>query len=51
MTIIFEFGFGHFIVGHTWSRLFEDYNLLTGHVWILFLFWLLVVPNVVYKYA
>lgn len=50
MTIIFEFGFGHFVVGHTWGRLFLDYNLLTGHIWILFLLWVLVVPNVVYKY-
>lgn len=51
MTILFEFGFGHFVVGHTWSRLFSDYNLLTGHVWVLFLLWVLVVPYVVYKYA
>jgi hypothetical protein len=51
MTIIFEFGFGHFVVGHTWSRLLADYNLFTGHIWILFLLWVLVVPNLVYKYA
>ncbi|HKJ17234.1 MAG TPA: hypothetical protein VJ984_07795 [Xanthomonadales bacterium] len=51
MTIIFEFGFGHFVVGHTWSRLFADYNLLTGHIWMLFLLWIFLLPNVVYKYA
>ena len=36
-TILFEFGFGHYIVGHPWSRLFADYNLLQGRIWSLFL--------------
>ncbi len=48
MTIAFEFGFGHFVAGHSWGRLLADYNLLTGHVWVLFLLWVLVVPIVVY---
>lgn len=51
MTVIFEFGFGHFVVGHSWGKLFADYNLLTGHIWVLFLLWVLLVPNVVYKYG
>lgn len=51
LTIIFEFGFGHFIVGHTWSRLFADYNLFAGRLWLLFLVWILIVPNVVYRYG
>lgn len=51
MTIIFEFVFGHFVVGHSWGTLFADYNLLNGRVWILFLLWMLLVPNVVYRFA
>ena len=28
LTIGFEFIFGHYVIGHPWSRLFHDYNLL-----------------------
>lgn len=37
MTICFEFPFGHFVIGHSWQKLFHDYNILEGRVWILFL--------------
>lgn len=43
MTVAFEFGFGHFVAGHSWQRLLADYNLLAGRVWLLFLVWILVV--------
>lgn len=43
-TILFEFGFGHFIAGHSWQRLFSDYNLLNGRIWSLFLVWILIMP-------
>lgn len=49
MTIAFEFGFGHYVAGHSWSRLFADYNLLEGRVWPVFLVWVLVVPFVVFR--
>jgi len=35
MTVAFEFGFGHYIMGHPWSRLLADYNLFNGRLWIL----------------
>ena len=44
MTILFEFGFGHFIMGHPWSKLFHDYNLLAGRIWVLVLVTLLLAP-------
>lgn len=44
LTILFEFGFGHFIVGHSWQLLFADYNLLNGRIWLLFLIWILIMP-------
>ena len=49
LTVAFEFGFGHFVAGHSWNRLIADYNLLEGRVWSLFLFWLLIMPFVIYK--
>ena len=49
LTIAFEFGFGHFVAGHSWTRLFADYNLLAGRVWSLFLVWVLIMPFVIFK--
>jgi len=51
MTILFEFGFGHFIAGHSWAQLFADYNLLAGRIWAVFLIWILVLPSVIRKFA
>lgn len=47
-TIAFEFGFGHYVAGHSWRRLFSDYDLLSGRVWCVFLAWILVLPYLVY---
>jgi hypothetical protein len=49
LTIAFEFGFGHFVVGHPWRQLLHDYNLLAGRVWVFVLLSLLVAPFVVGK--
>ncbi len=49
MTVLFEFGFGHFVVGHPWSRLLANYDLLAGRVWALFLLWLLLLPWLAFK--
>jgi hypothetical protein len=51
MTITFEFGFGHFVAGHSWAKLLADYNMLEGRVWSLFLVWITVLPFVVFKVA
>ena len=37
ITIIFEFVFGHYVMGHPWQKLFADYNLLNGRLWVLVL--------------
>lgn len=50
-TIVFEFGFGHFVAGHPWNRLLADYNIFNGRVWLVFLVWVAVMPYVFYKYA
>lgn len=49
-TICFEFGFGHFVMGHSWERLFNDYNLLKGRIWSLFLAWIGIMPFLFFRY-
>lgn len=44
LTVIFEFGFGRFVMGHQWSRLLDDYNVFAGRVWVLVLLTLLIGP-------
>lgn len=44
LTVAFEFGFGHYVAGHPWSRLFRDYDVLAGRIWILVLLTVLVAP-------
>ena len=51
MTVIFEFGFGHYIAGHPWAKLTADYNLLEGRLWSLFLIWIAIMPFVFFKLA
>lgn len=49
LTILFEFGFGHFIMGNPWENLLHDYNLAEGRVWSLFLVWITIAPFVFYN--
>lgn len=49
LTVAFEFLFGHFVMGHPWSKLFYDYDILAGRVWLLVLIWTTVAPFVFYK--
>ena len=49
LTVAFEFLFGHYVMGHPWSRLFHDYNLLEGRLWVLVLVWTFIAPYVFYR--
>ena len=49
MTVVFEFVFGHYVMGHSWGKLFHDYNLFKGRVWSLVLIWTAVAPYVFYR--
>jgi len=49
LTIFFEFIFGHYVVGHPWSRLLYDYNLLEGRVWSLVLIFTMIAPYLIHK--
>jgi hypothetical protein len=44
LTVLFEFGFGHYVAGHPWPRLLHDYDLAAGRLWALFLAWLALLP-------
>jgi hypothetical protein len=49
LTIVFEFGFGHYIMGNPWQKLLNDYNLAERRVWSLFLLWITIAPFIFYK--
>ena len=46
LTIIFEFVFGHYVVDHPWQKLFADYNIFNGRLWVLVLINNLAAPLV-----
>jgi hypothetical protein len=47
MTLVFEFGLGHYVEGKAWSTLLQDYDITTGHVWVLIPLWIAVAPAVI----
>jgi hypothetical protein len=47
LTISFEFGFGHLVMKHSWTRLFHDYNILKGRIWVLVPIWTLIAPLII----
>lgn len=49
MTFAFEFVLGHYILGHPWSRVLQEYDILAGKVWGLIPLWTLVGPYVFYR--
>ena len=44
LTVLFEFGFGHWVDGKSWDELFENYDISEGHLWLLVLLWIGVGP-------
>ena len=50
LTVIFEFGFGHYIDNASWGRLLQDYDISKGRVWILMLLTELFTPIII-KYV
>ncbi len=44
LTVVFEFGFGHYVMGHPWQHLFHDYNIAAGRLWVIVLFWIAASP-------
>ena len=44
LTVAFEFGFGHYVMGNSWTKLFADYDITAGRLWPLVLLTLLLWP-------
>jgi nitrate/nitrite-specific signal transduction histidine kinase len=49
LTILFEFGLGHYVLGDSWGKLLHAYNILEGRVWGLFILWVALAPYLFYK--
>ena len=47
LTLVFEFGFGHFVARKPLSELLADYNIAGGRIWILVLLTTLLAPLIV----
>jgi len=50
LTVAFEFLFGHYVMKHPWARLFHDYNIFKGRIWVLVLIWITIAPYVFYRF-
>ena len=50
-TIVFEFGFGHFVDGKGWSELLHDYNIFAGRLWPVFLGIEVLAPLIVKRFV
>jgi hypothetical protein len=44
LTLGFEFGFGHWVVGQSWTELLDAYNVADGRVWVLVPIWTMIAP-------
>ena len=49
MTVAFEFLFGHYVTGHSWTWLLRDYDLSAGRVWLVLLVWITVSPFLFFR--
>jgi hypothetical protein len=44
LTIVFEFGLGHYVAGEPWGKLLEQYDIRRGYVWVGIPLWMLLAP-------
>src|SRR5512135_3742067 len=49
LTVVFEFLFFHYVAGHPWSELLENYDIVQGRLWPLVLLWITVAPYVFFR--
>jgi hypothetical protein len=47
LTVLFEFGFGHYLDADSWEELLKNYDLTEGNLWMLILLWIGVGPATV----
>lgn len=47
LTVLFEFSLGR-LTGRSWESLLQDYNIIMGRIWLLFLISLFLLPYIIY---
>jgi hypothetical protein len=47
LSVLFEFGFGHYVEGDSWTDLLRTYDVSAGSLWILIPLWVAAGPAVV----
>lgn len=47
LSVAFEFGFGHYVDGDSWTDLLSNYDVTAGNLWLLILLWIGVGPATV----
>jgi hypothetical protein len=50
LTVAFEFLFGHYVAGHSWSQLLRDYNIRAGRLWVMIPLWVTLAPYLFYRW-
>ena len=50
LTVGFEFVFGRLVMGNLWGDLLNDYNLLQGRLWSIFLISLFLLPSIFFAF-
>ena len=51
LTVLFEFGFGHYVDRKSWSELLDNYDISDGHLWLLVLLWIGIGPAATRQHA
>ena len=49
LTVAFEFLFFHYVGGHAWTELLDNYNVLKGRIWVLVLVWIAIAPYLFFR--
>mgnify|MGYP000856631211 CR=1 FL=1 len=49
LTVAFEFLCFHFVAGHSWSALLDNYNIGAGRVWIFVVLWVAIAPSLFFR--
>jgi hypothetical protein len=44
LSVLFEFGFGHYVEGDSWADLLRTYDVTAGNLWILIPLWIAAGP-------
>lgn len=50
LTVVFEFTFGHYVLGKDWSELWAAYDLRTGNLWSALLLYIVFLPFILAKW-